>query len=164
MRMSLILAATGVAMAAMSTVAGATTEAAQPLMNLKASDQGMAYCLSVENNSVAEGAKVVLWSCTLESAQNWTYTSAYQYKNAKSGKCLSTLGGGTANGTKLIQATCGGGPEQKWEKSPPTASWYALENVKSGRVLSLANNGAITNGTPAILWAYNGGGEQKWSQ
>jgi hypothetical protein len=72
----------------------------------------MGKCLSARTTTLNTPA--VLWSCDGSPGQRWTPQTNGTLVNAASGLCLNAAGGLSANGTKLILATCTTGLGQKW--------------------------------------------------
>ncbi|RZU14246.1 glucose/arabinose dehydrogenase [Kribbella rubisoli] len=72
----------------------------------------MGKCLSARTTTLNTPA--VLWSCDGSPGQRWTPQTNGTLVNTASGLCLNAAGGLSANGTKLILATCTTGLGQKW--------------------------------------------------
>jgi glucosylceramidase len=68
----------------------------------------------VNAGSVADGARVQLYSCNGSAAQQWTYTSGRDLVNPQANKCLDVTGNNSANATPLQLWTCTGAANQKW--------------------------------------------------
>ncbi len=81
---------------------------------------GTDWCMDVSGSGTADGTIVQYWGCNQSSAQFWQLGSNGTVVNINSGKCLSTTGGSSGNGTGLVIRTCDGGADQKW--TTPAAS------------------------------------------
>ncbi len=83
--------------------------------------------------------------------------------NQNSGLCLDANAWGTANGTTLVQWTCGNQQSnQEWQFQPKgSASQVANRNAPS-EVWDVANVGTANN-SPMQLWAASGGANQQWT-
>jgi Ricin-type beta-trefoil lectin domain len=114
-------------------------------------------CLDDKGNSSANGAKVIIWSCSsTDQAENWKWTSNEFQHN---GKCLNDKGDG-GSGSKLILYTCNGGSNEKWS------------HLSNGELKLKAHNGTLcaddpayskTNGTQLIVYKCKDSSNQKWS-
>jgi hypothetical protein len=70
-------------------------------------------CLDV--GSTAGNAQVQLWDCApADSSQRWFQRPDGQIENAVSGRCLSTIGGGGDDGTRLVIWDCQYAANQRW--------------------------------------------------
>jgi len=89
--------------------------------------------------------------------------NVYTIKNKKSGKLLDASGGGTGNGTNIIQWDANGGNNQKWKvsKSSDRIS-FSMTGLASGRRIGLSAN-SPTVGNKFILWNQNNGNSQNFS-
>lgn len=105
------------------------------------------------------GRHAIIYDCNIEHEQYWAAYDSGELHNSKSGKCLSTAGGGgTANGTEVIQWTCNGGLEQQWIRSG-----YQWVNVKAEKCLSTAGGGGTSNNTRTVIWDCNTADEMHWT-
>ena len=120
-------------------------------------------CLDDKGNSSANGAAVVIWSCSgSDQAENWKYSSDEFSHN---GKCLNDKGNG-GSGSKVILYSCNGGSNEKWSE------------LSNGELKLQAHNGSLclddprsskTNGTQLIVYAckasvnQTASANQKWS-
>jgi Ricin-type beta-trefoil lectin domain len=114
-------------------------------------------CLDDKGNSSANGAAVVIWSCSgTDQAENWKWTSNEFQHN---GKCLNDKGDG-GSGSKLILYTCNGGSNEKWS------------HMSDGELKLKAHNGTLCmddpaystkNGTQLIVYKCKASSNQKWS-
>lgn len=67
-------------------------------------------CLQVENSSEQNGARLRQLPCNFSNIQKFRLierTGGNWIQNLVTGKCLVAQDNGTANGTKVVQATCG---------------------------------------------------------
>lgn len=86
----------------------------------------------------------------------------YNLTNVNSNKCVDVQGAGTTNGTSVIQWTCSGAVNQKWNVEP-VGAYYKLTAVHSGKVLewydpSAGNGGMVDQWDYSSTWT-----EQQWS-
>jgi aryl-phospho-beta-D-glucosidase BglC (GH1 family) len=79
-----------------------------------------------------------------------------------SGKALDVNGGGTADGSNVIQWTYGGGNNQRWTLTHLGNNVYSIIGVQSGKALEVSNWGT-GNGANVQIWTYGGGTNQKWT-
>ncbi|GAB7039239.1 MULTISPECIES: family 16 glycoside hydrolase [Catenuloplanes] len=112
-------------------------------------------CLDVDNASIADGAKVQLYTCNNSSAQSWTREGD---SLRALGKCLDVSNSGTADGTRVQLWTCNNSAAQAWR----ARSDGALVNPQSGKVLDVAG-GATADGTPVQLWTWSNVAQQRWT-
>lgn len=90
--------------------------------------------------------------------------TTYSLVNRATGQVLSTTGGGTANGTKLVTAADGDAATQHWALSPTGDGYYRFATV-AGRVLD--DTGFSTSaGTQMQIWdpATGNLNQQWWAQ
>ncbi|MFD5257349.1 RICIN domain-containing protein [Streptomyces bobili] len=88
-------------------------------------------------------------------------SGTYKIVSVKSGKTLDTSGGGTANGTPLVQWTSGSGTSQQWKLALNSAGYYTITGVGSGKALDIPNV-STWPGTQLALWTPNTGTNQQW--
>ncbi|WP_405015285.1 RICIN domain-containing protein [Kitasatospora sp. NBC_01539] len=93
-------------------------------------------------------------------------TSAwYRLVNANSGKCVDASGAGTANGTPILQWSCGNGQaNQQWQFSATDSGYYVITNRNAAgnqQVVDLPNS-STADGTKLTTWARNSGANQQW--
>jgi hypothetical protein len=85
-----------------------------PPVGTKGEVRILGLCLDDDGGAWAEGDVVHLWSCWGGPGQRWTLTSEGQLRG-ENDKCVTPVDGGTANGTRLVLATCSTPrPEQRW--------------------------------------------------
>jgi len=92
----------------------------------------------------------------------------YQVINTNSGKCVDANNSGTANGTILLQWSCGSSQNQQWQFRP-TSDGYNQVVPRHTQAISWDVNvdaagtaGGTTDGTPVHLWAFGYGANQQW--
>ena len=81
----------------------------------------------------------------------WPANGTYKLINNLSGLALDASGGGTGNGTPLIQWGCNGGANQLWNLYNLGGGQYALLGYGSGRSINVAW-GATGNNATIILY------------
>lgn len=86
----------------------------------------------------------------------------YKIINRASGLALDASGGGTANGTPLIQYGYNGGNNQRWTLTGLGNGQYSLRNVASGRSIDV-NTASVVPGTATILYDYQGNANQRFT-
>jgi Ricin-type beta-trefoil lectin domain len=114
-------------------------------------------CVDDKGNSSANGAAVVIWSCSgTDQAENWTFRGGEFVHN---GKCLNDKGNG-GSGSKIILYSCNGGSNEKWSE------------LANGELKLAAHGGTLcvddprdstTNGTQLIVYTCKDSANQKWS-
>src|SRR5689334_19581233 len=69
----------------------------------------------------SDGTQLWQWSCNGHSNQNWRVyeipcgaTMCFLFVNAYSGQCMARAGGGTSNGTPVIQSPCSDSNSTEW--------------------------------------------------
>ncbi|WP_371777991.1 endo-1,4-beta-xylanase [Streptosporangium subroseum] len=112
-------------------------------------------CVDVPGSSTTDGTQVALWDCHTNPNQQWTYTTAGEFR-VYGNKCLDAAG--TANGVKAQIYACHGGDNQKWRINTDGS----ITGVQSGLCLDAANQGTA-NGTLIQIYACHGGNNQKWT-
>jgi endoglucanase len=86
----------------------------------------------------------------------------YKIVARHSGKALDVNGGGTADGSNVIQWSYGGGNNQRWTVTHLGNNQYSIIGVQSGKALEVSNWGS-SNGSNVQIWTYGGGTNQKWT-
>jgi hypothetical protein len=126
---------------------------------------GDGLCLQPE--SIGQGAKIIQRTCNDTAIQAWDYWSlggnAYQFYNIGSGFCLDAQGGAT-NGTPIIQWTCNGISNEKWDTRGGLPDITALTSLVSGTHTHCLDvpQAAPTLDLPMQLFRCNGTGAQGW--
>ncbi len=72
-------------------------------------------CVTVENASAANGARLVMWDCNGGTNQDWTIKGEIRSWNDK---CLDVYGSQTAPGTPVLLYPCYGTANQQWTFEP----------------------------------------------
>ncbi|MFI5730674.1 RICIN domain-containing protein [Kribbella sp. NPDC051587] len=111
---------------------------------------GLARCFDVNDQSVADGEKILLWHClnqgnqqvTLEYVEGSSYDTVFRLKFAHSGKCGALADGASGNGVKLVQQPCGTGAEQQFVlrgalNSPQLGGRYKITSKGGGMSLDI---------------------------
>jgi len=99
-----------------------------------------------------------LWGDSGRTLPDGVYVLASRY----SSKTMTASGGGTANGTQLVQWGYNGGNEQKWTFSHLGNGQYKVTGLASGRVMDVAGI-STANGANLTLWDWLNGNNQKWT-
>jgi hypothetical protein len=131
-----------------------TATTAAPVHPVKGYD---GKCLDDKGNSSANGAVVVIWSCSgSDPAENWEYNNNEFIHN---GKCLNDKGNG-GSGSKVILYTCNGGANEKWGQPANRELKMKAHNWQ----LCLDDPGySKKNGTQLIVYTCKDSANQKWS-
>jgi endo-1,4-beta-xylanase len=116
---------------------------------------GSGRCLDDPNSSTTDGTQLVLWDCSGNSNQQWTYTAAGEFR-ILGNKCLDA--GGTSNGVPAQIYTCWGGDNQKWRIN----SDGSIVGVQSGLCLDAVGAGT-GNGTKVQLYSCANVSNQRWT-
>jgi len=72
------------------------------------------WCLDVYASGEADGTPVILYECNRTDAQQWQRRGDATWRNPQSNRCLSTVGGRSDPGTRLVVSDCAGAPHQRW--------------------------------------------------
>jgi hypothetical protein len=113
-------------------------------------------CLTAQSN--ADGAQVVIQTCTNAAGQQWTFTGGTV--RVFDNKCLDVTGGSTADGTKLQVWTCtANNQNQQW--------FYTGDNrlawTNHGKCTDLTD-GNLSDGNRIQVWSCSGGNpNQVWN-
>jgi Ricin-type beta-trefoil lectin domain len=158
---SITLAMAGVAAFPPNNAAAATAT------TVVAQHSGM--CLDVRGGPQAtqDGAVIEQWHCTGATNQNWTLedmgSGRFRLVAQNSGKCIETIGGGTANTTGLQQWTCNGTSRQLWtRRSTSTPGAYLFVHVDSNRCLDVPQS-SMVEGELLIIYDCRDGQNQRWA-
>ena len=97
-------------------------------------------------------------------------TAWYNIVNTNSTLCVDAAGWGSANGTRVLQYSCGAAQaNQEWQFQPTDSGYYkvvsrnALNRTGQNVVWDVAGGPwATANGVNIQLWAYAGGTNQQW--
>jgi hypothetical protein len=125
-------------------------------------------CVDVSDNSSADAAKVLQYTCTTGALnQQWRTTDAgggYVKVIAQhSGKCLDVSGNSTTDGATVVQYKCGSGTNQQWSFQSQTDGSYRLVARHSGKCLDVAN-ASTANGALLIQWTCGSGTNQRFTR
>ncbi|MFF3752939.1 RICIN domain-containing protein [Streptomyces sp. NPDC002018] len=116
-----------------------------------ASDPGQVA--NVRLNSMENGASIIQWPLSNTANERWaperTGGGYYRFRSLSSDKCINVSGGGTADGTPIIQYTCGFGSNEQW-RLVPKGLGYQLVARSSGKCLNVA--GGVGQGNPLIQY------------
>jgi hypothetical protein len=105
----------------------------------------------------ANGASVVLSTCTGAGAQGWTHRADGSLLNPASGRCLDVPNGTTTPGAVQLQLyDCNSTAAQSWKLPPGPVGG------PGGLCVDVANADPATPGT-LQLWSCNGSDAQRWS-
>jgi hypothetical protein len=78
-----------------------------------------------------------------------------------SGLCMAVENASTSMRAPVVQATCTGGAEQKWQLKPQGSS-YELVDQNSGQCLDVTSS-SLTKGTLLIQYPCYGTTNQQWT-
>ncbi|MBB5889427.1 RICIN domain-containing protein [Kutzneria kofuensis] len=122
--------------------------------------------MDVDNDSTADGAKVLQWEDNEQADQLWTLSPAgnglYTITNVNSGKLLNVPGASTTQGTQLIQYHDDGNSNSRWRLVDAGPNRLGIVSASSGLQLDAYNN-SLSDGAAIIQWSGNNGANQKWT-
>jgi ricin-type beta-trefoil lectin protein len=116
---------------------------------------------NVQYASLADGAQIIQYPWSGTANERWLATvepdGYYRLASLASNKCLNVAGGGSADGTPVIQYTCStnGSPNERW-KFVQTGIGYQVVAKSSGKCLNVA--GGVGVGNPLIQYTCTPGG------
>ena len=114
-------------------------------------------CVNDLGDSSAKGAKVALWSCAKDAAENWSFNGSGQFVHGS--ECVNDAGN-AGNGGKLILYTCTKAENDKWTHS--SGGEYVLKS--RGGTLCLTDPGRATkNGTQLTVATCKNTANQHWT-
>jgi hypothetical protein len=114
-------------------------------------------CVDDLGGSSAKGAKVVLWSCAKDAAENWSFNGSGQLVHG--GECVNDAGN-AGNGGKLIIYTCTKSENDMWAHR--SNGEYVLKS-HDGK-LCLTDPGKTTkNGTQLTVATCKNTANQHWT-
>ncbi len=121
--------------------------------------------LDVNGASTADGARVIQWTWTGATNQQWTLApnpdGSYRLRAVNSGKVLDSPSG-SAQGAALDQSTDTNSDTQWWKLVPAsTSGYYRLVNVHNGWCADVSG-GSTADGASVIQWPVNTGANQEW--
>jgi hypothetical protein len=139
------------------TPAGTTTSSSStsgaPVHPIKGFD---GKCVSDKGNSSANGAKIILWTCSgTDQAENWKFSSNEFIHN---GKCMNDKGNGGIR-SKVILYTCNGASNEKWNE---LANGELQLQGHGGNLCVDDPRSSTANGTQLILYTCTDAANQKW--
>ncbi|MGO1056252.1 ricin-type beta-trefoil lectin domain protein [Crossiella sp. CA198] len=108
-------------------------------------------CLDVKGGTPSSN-EVWVYSCTGNSAQNWSVSLHNDGTLRAYGRCLDVENGGTANGTTVRLFDCNGNNAQQWAMRPDGT----LVNNQSDRCLDAGK------GDRVFLWDCHAPPQQRW--
>jgi hypothetical protein len=124
-------------------------------------------CVDVADNSTADHADVVQWTCGSGTNQQFRAEDAgggYVRLVARhSGKCLDVVGGSTADHAAVVQWTCGSGTNQQWRFEDAGGGFSRLVARHSGKCLDVADN-STADRAAIIQWTCGSGTNQQFSR
>jgi regulation of enolase protein 1 (concanavalin A-like superfamily) len=86
----------------------------------------------------------------------------YRVLSRKSNKALTASGGGTSNGTPLVQWSSTGGQEQQWTFTHLGNGQYQILRAGSNKAMDVSGV-STANGAVIHLWDWLNGSNQKWT-
>ncbi|MEU4193577.1 ricin-type beta-trefoil lectin domain protein [Kribbella sp. NPDC026611] len=115
-------AVTGIANQCMDVYQAATADGTPAILYTCKGSANQLWTPSPEDGTVrtlgkcldARGTAATLWTCDGSMPQKWTPRTDGTLVNRATGLCLTPTGGASANGTRLIVATCSTAVSQKW--------------------------------------------------
>jgi hypothetical protein len=124
-------------------------------------------CADVRDQSTADGAAAVQFSCNGGNNQQWRIQSIsggyVQVIARHSGKCLDVTSGSTADGAAVIQWACGTGANQQWSVQDAGGGYVRLVARHSGKCLDLPSSSQSDN-IQFKQYPCNGGTNQQFSR
>ena len=78
-----------------------------------------------------------------------------------SGKCMDVVSGSTEDGAEIIQYTCHGGLNQRWQIQDAGGGYVQIVSQSSGKCVDVADE-STANGGRIIQWPCNGQANQQW--
>jgi hypothetical protein len=122
-------------------------------------------CADVSDNSAANSAAVVQFTCDGDLNQQWRLEDAgggyHRVIAQHSGKCLDVSSGSTADNANVLQYACGSGTNQQWQFQDLGSGHYRLVARHSGKCLDVTS-AATTDGTRLIQYTCGSGTNQQW--
>lgn len=129
------------------------------------SGQASSKSMDVLSASVANGAKVGIYTHNNTAAQRWVVNQEsdgyYSLKNVNSGKLLDVAGGSNNTGARLQTYSNNSTCAQRWSIVSDN-NGVSLLNKCSSLVVDVAG-GSTANGAHLQTWRYNGTSAQKWN-
>jgi alpha-L-fucosidase len=88
--------------------------------------------------------------------------NSYQIANRNSGKVLDVAGGGTTDGTQVIQWPWWGGANQRWTFTNTGDGYWKIKDTNSGKLLEVAGLSRADGGNVGI-WSDADAPQQQWA-
>ncbi|MFI6931051.1 RICIN domain-containing protein [Streptomyces sp. NPDC050287] len=124
-------------------------------------------CLDISDNSAADSAVALQYTCTGGLNQQWRLRDAgngyVQILAQHSGKCLDVANASTADGAYVNQYHCTTGTNQQWLFQDQSNGYYRLVARHSGKCLDVAN-ASTANGARLIQWTCGTGTNQQFQR
>lgn len=123
------------------------------------------HMLSVDSDSITDGANVIQRTATGGQAQQWIFEDAgggyYHVRNVETGRALDVLSAGTGNGADVVQWSQLSANNQLWRPVYDGNGYFRLEAKHSGRVLDVSG-GTTASGGDVVQWSWLGVDNQRW--
>ncbi|MFD8654303.1 RICIN domain-containing protein [Streptomyces mirabilis] len=136
-----------------------------PYYNLIAQHSGK--CLDITDNSAADDAIALQYTCNGGLNQQWRLQNAgdgyVRVLAQHSGKCLDVANASTADGAFVNQYHCTTGTNQQWRFEDHGGGYYRLVARHSGKCLDVAN-ASTANGARLIQWTCGTGTNQQFQR
>ncbi|MGP4046158.1 RICIN domain-containing protein [Streptomyces sp. 2A115] len=124
-------------------------------------------CLDISDNSAADSAIAVQYTCIGGLNQQWRLQDAgdgyVRVLAQHSGKCLDVANNSTADGAFVNQYRCGTGTNQQFQFQDQGNGYYRLMARHSGKCLDV-NNASTANGARLIQWRCSTGTNQQFQR
>ncbi|WP_328222536.1 MULTISPECIES: RICIN domain-containing protein [unclassified Streptomyces] len=151
---------------AIDTTAGTVTGVGGgPYYDLVARHSGK--CLDISDNSAADSAVAVQYTCIGGLNQQWRLQDAgdgyVRVLAQHSGKCLDVANNSTADGAFVNQYRCGTGTNQQFQFQDQGNGYYRLMARHSGKCLDVSNASTV-NGARLIQWPCGTGTNQQFQR
>ncbi|MBQ4819162.1 RICIN domain-containing protein [Aquimarina sp. MMG016] len=112
-------------------------------------------CITVSEQSAANGANINQWQCVNQTNQKWTFNAKgqgyYEIRNLNSNKCLDISGVSEDNGANVHQWNCHGRDNQQFIITAVGGGKFLITAKNSGRCLDIAGGNAA-NGANLQQW------------
>ncbi|WP_030267186.1 RICIN domain-containing protein [Streptomyces sp. NRRL B-24484] len=136
-----------------------------PYYNLVARHSGK--CVDVGDNSAANLAAVMQWSCNGGLNQQLRFVDAgggyVKILAQHSGKCLDVSGASTTDGADVIQYDCGSGDNQQWLLEDQGNGYYRLVARHSSKCLDV-KDASLGDGGKIIQKSCGAGASQQFER
>jgi hypothetical protein len=114
-------------------------------------------CVNDLGDSSAKGAKVAIWSCAKDAAENWSFNGSGQLVHG--GECANDAGN-AGNGGKVILYTCSKQQNDRWIHR--SNGEYVLES-HSGKLCLTDPAQSTKNGTQLTVATCKNTADQHWT-